>query len=103
MGRGSGGSGVRLGRLGRTLRPQALRQKSTSAGTMWPVRERQPSSQISWLRLQLGRRARRRSMMTNLGCMTEKGRMKTDLIWRSRPRREEGGGMPSFEAHVEGG
>ena len=69
---------------------------------MGPVRGRQHSSQLSQLRLQLGKRTSCRSMITNLGCRTLKGRTKRLLTCRSRPFRYSGGGRPS-ERHFDGG
>ena len=62
-----------------------------------------PSSQSSQDTLQEGSRTVCRSIMMNFGCIALKGRMKIDLICRSRPASSEGSGKPSFDFQVEGG
>lgn len=87
----------------KSLRPQNECQNCRRGTTMGPWKEMQHSSQVSWLTLQLGRKARCRSTMTYLGCITLKGRRKMLLICKSSPRSFSGGGRPSFETHCEGG
>ena len=95
------GSGV-AGSSAMSLRSQVCRQNRMKESTMGPVRGKQHSSQLSQLRLQLGRRTRCRSIITNFGCMTLKGRTKRLLTCRSSPLRSFGGGRPS-ESHFDGG
>ena len=90
------------GRSVQSLRPQVYCQNRTKELTIGPARGRQHSSQLSQLRLQLGKSTHCRSIMTNLGCMTLKGRMKRLLICRSSPCTSSGGGKPS-EHHLDGG
>ena len=85
-----------------SLRPQACCQKRTNELTMGPERGKQHSSQLSQLRLQLGSKTRCRSITTNLGCMTLKGRTKRLLTCRSSPCKSSGGGKPS-DRHLDGG
>ena len=89
-------------RSAQSSRPQVSCQNRTKELTMGPVSGRQHSNQLSQLRLQLGNRIRCRSIMTNLGCMMLKGRMKRLLTRRSSPFRSSGDGRPS-ERHFEGG
>lgn len=90
------------GRSVQSFRAQVCCQNWTNELTKGPVSGRQHSSQLSQLRLQLGRRTRCRSIMTNLECMTLKGRTKRLLTCRSSPFRYSGGGRPS-ERHLDGG
>ena len=69
---------------------------------MGPVSGRQHSNQLSQLTLQLGKKIRCRSIITNLGCITLRGSTKKLLTCRSSPFRSSGDGKPS-ERHFEGG
>ena len=94
--------GGMAGRSAQPLRAQECSQNRTKELTMGPARGRQHSSQLSQLRLQLGKRTRCRSMMMNLECITLKGRTKRLLTCRSSPFSSSGGGRPS-ERHFDGG